>query len=757
LNSKWIAFLLVFVLLLQYIPLPIYANSDLFIEYDGQIHKYVGRLVTVEIDQEEIKTGDMPAIIVSQNDADRTLVPAREVFESQTIGAEVEWNNEKQEVYISFEDTFIKLKINSEIAYINGVEKILDVPAKLIRDTSKEYAKTMIPLRFVAEALEYEVGWDQELYKATLHKEKVEDIVEVPEVPEVEVDETPTEDPISDIADEEQLSNLDGSAAKRPLPTALALNPVIWLADQELIAQFATIYEEKPITNENLNIVNIKEIVHKKGDISSQFIIKADGPISSISKNVWEDKLSVDIVNSTWNLNAEQAYNDPFISRIRSSQFSKEPMTTRVVFDFNNKGVQHKIELSEDRKEITVTMLSNLIYSMETGQNNEGDYVKITGLNAPDTQVFRLSNPNRLIFDLPNTLSGISFQSEKVEGQYIKEIRSSQFDATTTRIVLETDGQADYQITTEGNNTFIQILEPGYKNIGYEHEQMPVITYKKPDNVKLNEIKVQDLYLQKEFVVEMPGNHLALYGNGRVEVIDGQIESVEFTLNDKGNTELRIKANKIFAYEIVEVGSNFVINIYRPKDKYSQIIVIDAGHGGRDPGAQHNGLVEKTLVLEVVHYLKEYMDSNPSIKTYYTRLDDTYPTLAERVELANEVEADMFLSVHANAFTNNPNVNGIETLYFPTTRTSGLDSIEFADILQNFLVSELKLNSRGLKQRTDLYVLKHTKMPAALVEIGFMTSPIDSAQLKKESFKRQTAYALYQSIVKTFADYPTNR
>ncbi|MFP4698589.1 MAG: N-acetylmuramoyl-L-alanine amidase [Eubacteriales bacterium] len=746
-KKRCLGILLIVILVIQQFSYVANANEDnneLKLLYDGEIHNYNNSVVRIQINGQEVQTGDMPGIIIVEDQVGRTLVPAREVFE--TIGAEVEWKPTKEEIYITYKDTFIRLKINSQEAFVNDKKIMLDVPAKLVQDTTKEYAKTMVPFRFVGEALDYEVDWDSNEYIAIINEKENNDSGE---------DSSSEEELDVPISEDEMINELDGTGAKRPLPTPLAENLIKWNADNDLLSNFIGEYVKESITEEKHSTINVKDIEHN--DELNKFKIVADGPISSVKETEWEDKIILDIKNAKNDISSSKINlgENNYIKSIRSSQFKTDPLVTRVVFDINGEKDRFNIELSEDRKEITVNVLNNILLKVETGQNNKGDFVKLLGLEAPEVKVFRLSNPNRLVIDLPNTLSSVGYKLSLAEGQYIKEVRTAQFNETISRVVLETDGQADYIISEENNSTTIQIIEPGFQNIKYENHKLPNLVIRKPDNVTLEDINIKDLYLNKEIVLEIKGNHTSLYGNGLLGVYDGQVEKVNVSLNRQGNTEFRIKNYGIFAADISEDENNIFIELFKPKDKYSQIIVIDPGHGGKDPGASHNGLIEKELNLEIVNYVKMFLDMDDNIKTYYTRLDDTYPSLQERVELANEVEADIFLSVHNNAYYSN--FNGTETLYFPQNETSGLDSAEFASILQEELVNDLKLNDRGLKERTNLFVLKNTNMPAALVEIGFISSSIDSEKLKEEEFKQRAAIALYKAITRTFDDFPTKR
>jgi len=149
------------------------------------------------------------------------------------------------------------------------------------------------------------------------------------------------------------------------------------------------------------------------------------------------------------------------------------------------------------------------------------------------------------------------------------------------------------------------------------------------------------------------------------------------------------------------------------------------------------------------------LDEDARYKVYYTRLTDVYPTLQERCDLANEIDADMFLSVHNNAY--NPSETGTETLYYPSDETGILTSPALAEIFQDQLVESLGSNDRGIKQRENLYVLRHTAMPAIITEVGFLTNTIDAAKLQENGYLKEAATALYEAIQEVFVEYPTRR
>ena len=147
-------------------------------------------------------------------------------------------------------------------------------------------------------------------------------------------------------------------------------------------------------------------------------------------------------------------------------------------------------------------------------------------------------------------------------------------------------------------------------------------------------------------------------------------------------------------------------------------VVIDPGHGGKDPGAGEYPVYEKYIVLGAAWILYNYLRSL-GIEVSLTRKSDDYVTLSRRVSIANIGKADLFISLHCNS-AENPHAKGYEVLVYNRHSRAG----EIAEkILLQF--SDLPLLNRGIKERKDLYVLKHTRMPAILIELGFISNQDD--------------------------------
>ncbi len=722
-------------------------TDNLVIKYNEGIYKYQERLITIDIDGVQLQTGDMPAVLINNT----TMVPVREVFESDAINAVVNWNGTTNQVFISYEDKFIVLKIDSKIAYINNEPFELSVPAMLIQDMSKTYPKTMIPLRFVSEALGFDVQWLGESFTAAIDTRK--NIASTPDDSDITKD--------NSIVSGEQLDRLEGTKANRPLPTALLSNPVVFSASGDIDEEIDADYFDVEIKAMDLDTVMIDDIDYVESDGKIGFSIEATDKISNVDTFVWNGKFIIEIYNSSLNLNSNTIdyNNNPIVTAIRSGEHVNDEGVaySKIVFDLKTSGYKFNVKLSDDRTKLEVEAVNNSIYKIKLGQNTTGDYIDITGVNATVVEVFRLSNPTRIVFDMPNTKTMLGYNESVANGQYVTAIRTAQFEATTARIVVETDGQPDYQVIESSEGvTRIQILEPTYENITYDHtEDIPTIVIDKDDTLTIDNIKYEDNYLNREYIITIPGDFTSHFGSGNVQINDAIIDNISVKLDNEGNTKLVVKAKTIREFRVEETNKGLAIKVYKPSELFSKVIVVDAGHGGDDPGAIIGSFYEKDTTLGVTQELEKLLDQDPTIKVYYTRLTDSRPSLYERTDLANEVEADFFLSIHINSFTSN--FNGVETLFLPGPNTSKLNSFELAAIFQEVFSANVEIANYKAKERDNLHVLNATDMPAIILEMGYLSNEYDRAYLTNLDYYDDLARAILMAINETFSKHPTGR
>ncbi|MGJ9383984.1 N-acetylmuramoyl-L-alanine amidase [Salipaludibacillus sp. CF4.18] len=180
------------------------------------------------------------------------------------------------------------------------------------------------------------------------------------------------------------------------------------------------------------------------------------------------------------------------------------------------------------------------------------------------------------------------------------------------------------------------------------------------------------------------------------------------------------------------------VNLYNNERK---VVVIDAGHGGSDPGAVAFNAKEKDLVFKVALLVAEQMrDTN--IEIVLTRDGDYFIPLSDRANIANGINADLFISIHANAAGSTAAV-GIETFWDDSY--SAAKSKELASITQAQLLKKLGLRNRGVKQ-SGFNVIRNSKMPSVLLELGFMTNYGELQKMLTKEFQEDSAEAIKESI-----------
>lgn len=253
-----------------------------------------------------------------------------------------------------------------------------------------------------------------------------------------------------------------------------------------------------------------------------------------------------------------------------------------------------------------------------------------------------------------------------------------------------------------------------------------------------------------------------------------------FSLHDPFRIVIDVKGKT--TPEIVHKGDVYRETTARRLRGGIKRIVIDPGHGGKDPGALgRNGLKEKDVVLRVAKMLKKRIERILDCEVFLTRSHDTFLSLEERTAIANAKKADLFISVHTNAHKDR-NIHGIETYYLnPTDDKAALElaakengtsaknvsdlqvilrdlilqkntaqSSELADCVQNCMVAELKrkyrgINNLGVKQ-APFVVLMGAQMPSILIEVSFITNRREATRLTDDRYLDNIAYSIARGI-----------
>lgn len=216
-----------------------------------------------------------------------------------------------------------------------------------------------------------------------------------------------------------------------------------------------------------------------------------------------------------------------------------------------------------------------------------------------------------------------------------------------------------------------------------------------------------------------------------LEINDGEITAI-----GKGTVFLSIEENNnvhIIEVYVEDLAMPYVLTRAAVNNRDHYVVYIDPGHGGSDPGASGNGIIEKELNLQLAIKVRDKLRSQ-DVEVVMSREDDVYVSLQERAMQANSVTPDAFVSIHNNSFDGS-SANGIETFY-----TKSIDK-SLADGIQSRLIANTNAANRGVKLG-KLYVTRKTTMPAVLVEGGFMTNPTEAEKLKTDSYQEAIANAI---------------
>ena len=192
-------------------------------------------------------------------------------------------------------------------------------------------------------------------------------------------------------------------------------------------------------------------------------------------------------------------------------------------------------------------------------------------------------------------------------------------------------------------------------------------------------------------------------------------------------------------------------NISMPLSK--KIILIDAGHGGVDPGKVIGNVEEKTINLEIAIMLQSYLEQADAT-VFMTRVDDSRLAHSKKSDMysrkltANTSNADIFVSIHQNSFPSS-SVQGAQVFYF----NSSDNSKRLAECIQKEIKAFVNYKNKfEPKENSNYYVLKQTSMPAVIVECGFLSSPNEKNKLTNPYYQDRMAWAIYMGIVDYFRE-----
>ncbi len=402
---------------------------------------------------------------------------------------------------------------------------------------------------------------------------------------------------------------------------------------------------------------------------------------------------------------------------------------------------QIKITDKADILEITIPKYQNP-YTGKLNYAPEASFLNYFYLTSSDTVKILIIKTKELQYYTYSVPNGCVIHFTDANGMYLDQLKFEE---------EESDSSSDTTDLFETEDSSKLLPDAVFTR---EH-----FVIRLPENIDFYSIKDSDDYHNKRFTISIPGNHMSYFTEQDVYNPVSTLKNVQFSHRVSDNTTvITFNTTKIQGYSFTVADGFLAVKIANPKEIYDKIIVLDAGHGGIDPGTLRGTIYEKNVNFNVINvYAQEYFKDS-DIKVYFTRTTDTKIALQTRADFAAKVGADLFISFHVNAHSNSA-VNGTSVYYSKSnnkTTASGLNSSLLATSIVNHLSTAWQTRNRGILP--DKFVVVHNNtVPAVLVECGFITNDNDFAKIKDTSYHKKAAKALFDAVTEIFDKYPTKR
>jgi len=698
------------------------AEAGSFITYSGKPVKYTYNDFEVSLSR--------PGILINGT----ALADYNELFVNELGISAQQLGND---ILFSDAGTNVLVSINSKTAWVNGTEYTMNVAPVMVY--TGEDVRYYVPTRFLAESFGFDYVWLSSSSTVQISKE------------------------VTYSVNNEILSANTGfyrvcynnNFISGDMPVFTYNGIVIAPLEQVFKAMGCDYTEEENslyITKNNLKLVLDKS--SKVSYINNKKIIAEDVPVQIKNHSSGEQKTCASL---------------EFVAKMLGYEISLD--TTSNIFtiiETGNTGI-YPAELygrqtglaksiyyewcTENSAEIKPDTLSKIIaYPQENY-----DVVELYGISSENIVSF--FDNGTVVFEVRNTENALGTQfysdyaSNRLNYTLLTDVNNS------TRLYFIAGPEDKWKISDAGS--YVQVIffndseefkEPDIKTVNYPDDKLIIPL---EEQVSASDISDKDNYLENNFEIRIKGNHLGFYEQNSVINPYFEIKNCEFIYDETADTTIvKIFTNIISAYSYTIENGYLSVSVGRPKEFYSKIIVLDAGHGGIDPGASKNGIKEKDLNFTILNTYTKDIFALSDIKVYFTRETDVKIDLYERAAFASKINADMFISLHMNA-NNSSSVKGTEVFYSAennNTSVTGFNSALLAKTLANNISAEISTKNRGAS-KSDFVVVKYNTVPAVLIELGYMTNSSELEKLKNSGYQQKTAEAIYNTVSDLFNGY----
>ncbi|HEX9532123.1 MAG TPA: N-acetylmuramoyl-L-alanine amidase family protein [bacterium] len=397
--------------------------------------------------------------------------------------------------------------------------------------------------------------------------------------------------------------------------------------------------------------------------------------------------------------------------------------------------------------------------------------VEATGPLQVETHVLR--NPDRLVVDFLNAALRLSGREYPVNEAGVIRIRTGQFQSKPyiSRVVFDLQQPVEIQVAT-APNSYLVTLEVRQEGPGLADVAQPSVPQATPvapgaGSVKITGVSFQEdgsagrLALETTGPMEFKIREFKFPDRLAIDLIGAVFVPVKQDVSVNGTSVIAVRAAQFTAtppvtrvvvtlkrklnYVVSRSVGHLLVDLTTGSAQ-GHTVALDAGHGGRDPGAiGPTGLREAEVVLDVAQRVRDLL-SQDGVRVLMIRDNDATVELDDRTRMAREGGATVYVSIHANASTRAA-VNGTETYYLTP------QSLALAQMIQDELGAVLGIPSRGIRT-ANFIVLRDNDVPSVLVETAYISHADDEAHLRDQEFRQEIAEAVHRAIMRFLAVYP---
>jgi len=464
------------------------------------------------------------------------------------------------------------------------------------------------------------------------------------------------------------------------------------LQDRSLQAQLPSVAATLQLRNVQVGADGLVLTINGNPQISSSRVFNPDRVIIDLQ--------ATEVL--PWLQNSVVAVNRYGVRQVRMGQFQKSPAIARLVFDLDGS--------SPVAWQGTFDPSRSLLLLRPNG---------VTSQPVPSLPIASLPTTLPVASNLPATIDGLVFNGY---GQLV--IQASRAIAYRSNFDLANN---TYTFTIPAVRISAQL-------------RRPILGTNSPiEQIRLNQVGDSVIVTIKTIAgwriqetVRTNPQAIALQLNSFT-----QVATTPTPTNTITNVLANSRSPQVFGNKVVYGNSNG-----------RQVVVVDAGHGGRDVGATRNGIYEKDIVLTMSKQLGRILQQM-GYSVVYTRTEDIELDLEPRVDIAENAKANAFVSVHVNSLgANASTVTGVETYYAPGASLGK----SLAEFVHEEILTTTGANDRGVRSARFHVILK-TSMPAVLVETGFITNPSEAAKLLDSSYQLRMAEAIARGVDRFLKSY----